>query len=265
MIGIATGSLLDRHPHGSPLTSQTHAIVLARWILQCVGAVIHRLGACGALSVDALARRVTTGRSRPIAVTCLLGLLSNVGAVGQVPSWSIDSSTDRMNDQKIVWAMLPAVLPLDSKWGTFRPHLQIVCFTELDTASSSHGLGLRLFSQLAPNIEDVDEQGVKTTTIKMRFDSESAEPLEAIISATGNSFPLTPSRPLDPTSDLSYDEEDGNRLRDALVHRLLAARRLLVEFTLVTDETFVAEFRPGIRTRGILKRIYAACNQDLPT
>ncbi len=193
-----------------------------------------------------------------------LSLVFGVAAAQTLPKWKMDSTVDKMSDKQVIWAELPAVHTLDYRWGSFRPSLMVLCFTGSEKTSWNDGLALRFVSRVSPTIAELDY--VKKAHMTVRFDSTQAEPFEFTITDFGDGSYMEPWSSFSKVDSAGhvYFENDRTQLRDDLVRRVLAARRLLVQYTLITDETVIAEFSFGTKTPSVVERVFGACGQQPP-
>jgi hypothetical protein len=194
-------------------------------------------------------------------------LVFAVAAAQTFPSWKMDSTVDKMSDKKVIWAELPAIRPLDYRWGRFRPSLTVLCFTGSEKTASNDGLALRFVSHVSPTITSFDYE--KMTRMTVRFDSANAEPFDFYITDSGDGSFMEPSGgsgtlKVDSTGHRYYDL-NFHQTRDDLVRQVIGAHRLLVQYTLITDETVIAEFNFDAQTRSAVERVFRACGQQPPS
>lgn len=177
-------------------------------------------------------------------------LIAPTTAASQTPSiWTLDSTVDQMSDSKVISASLSAAQPLTYSLGVLRPTLTAICFTKSPNMLFVHGLNVLFVSQASPTIASVGDDGTNATDMTVRFDSD--EPREYgfwITNVGGGGSMIAQAHP-------------GGRL---FVPRMLNARRLLIRYTLITDETLTAEFDFGPDTRGVVEHVFNACGQQLP-
>ena len=203
--------------------------------------------------------------NRLALISLLIPLASRAtGQTPRVPTWVVDSSVDKMTDKKIIWAELEAVRPLTYRYGTFRPSIMVICFTGTDTILGD-GIEWRFVSQASPSIDDLSST-LKIAYMTLRYDSTESESFEFIIHDYGDGSFMRPSSSFSRRTERGgvTFETDPTRLRDEFVSRTVNARRLLVRYKLITDESVIAEFSLGPRTRPAIESIFGACNQTLP-
>ncbi len=191
-------------------------------------------------------------------------LIAPTTAASQTPSiWTLDSTVDQMSDSKVISASLSAAQPLTYSLGVLRPTvLTAICFTEQSDQNPNnmlfvHGLNVLFVSQASPTIASVGDDGTNATDMTVRFDSDEPREYGFWITNVGGGGSMIAQGWLDD----QYHSVPG---RSCLVPRMLNARRLLIRYTLITDETLTAEFDFGPDTRGAVEHVFNACGQQLP-
>ncbi len=178
------------------------------------------------------------------------------------PTWVLDSATDRMTDEKVIRGQLNAVAAISSKWGTFVPSLAFICFTDSHIRENINGISLRLKTGVSPNLSSVSS-GLEQTDVVLRFDTAPPAYLTFTVNHTGNSHYMEPFEATENFMGKGKSFASGNEVRDSVLGHLLASERMLAQFTLISDETVVAEFRFDSSTRPTFTHVMSACGMDI--